>query len=111
MIRGIDSQIMINKSIDYAKQLTDQNSNAQQAKDFIAAMEKAQIEHDDKTVNQTEETEGERIRREKEGQDGPNSRTKRDRHRETRHGKAAEEELEAEIEAKEGLGNSIDINI
>lgn len=111
MIRGIDSQIMINKSIDYAKQLTDQNSNVQQAKDFIAEMEKAQMEHNDKTVSQTEETEQERIRREKEGQDSQNSRTMQDAHRTPEDRTAAGDDLEAEIEAQEGLGSSIDINI
>lgn len=109
MIRGIDNQIMINKSIDYAKQLTDQNNNVQQGKDFIAEMEKARMEHNNKAVRETEETENGRIYREKEKKGNTDSENMPSSYRETKEER--EEETEIKINIKEDLGNSIDINI
>jgi hypothetical protein len=107
MIRGIDSQIMINKSVDYAKQLTDQMNNVQQGKDFLAELEKARMERSDVTVEQAEEAEGGRIRREDERQSqNANQEDKKKK-------KELEELLEEETAEvrQEGLGASIDINI
>lgn len=66
MIRGIDSQIMIQRSVDYAKRAGDQIGNAEQGKDFIAMMEKERSLHDTKSVKQLEHAEHRRINKEKQ---------------------------------------------
>lgn len=109
MIRGIDGQIMINKSVDYAKQMADQMNNVQQGQDFISEMEKVRIQREDGSVTETDRTENGRIRREKDDKE------KRDENLHERE----EEALEyADIEQQEsvegeatGLGGSIDINV
>ncbi len=109
MIRGIDAQIMINKSIDYAKQMSDQIHNAEQGKDFITQMERERALHETKTVNKTEHTEQERIReREQERR-----KEDRDTFYEEQKGVVQKEPEEDEplAESEKGLGSEIDINI
>ncbi|WP_066683536.1 hypothetical protein [Christensenella intestinihominis] len=108
MIRGIDGQIMINKSVDYAKQMADQINNVQQGQDFISEMEKARMNKSDQAVAETDRTEDGRIRREK------NDKSKQeDRPPEQQSADDKEAVLEdAGVEGREtGLGNSIDINV
>ena len=108
MIRGIDSQIMINKSVDYAKQMADQQNNVQQGQDFISEMEKARMKQKDEAVTQTDHAENGRIRREKE--DGE-SRDRQHPDGEPEEEKySVGEELPGE-EREDGIGASIDINV
>lgn len=109
MIRGIDSQIMINKSVDYAKQMADQINNVQQSKDFVAEMEKARIKREDESVLRTEETQEERVRREKDRKEGALYED-RFADSEDKEDALTDEDVLAEEKA-EGLGVSVDINI
>ncbi len=110
MIRGIDSQIMINKSVDYAKQMADQNNNVQQGKDFVAEMEKARIKKEEESVLHVSDPENARVRREKHEKDKHGGHeAAADRQEEENEGFTAEET--AEGKKAEGLGISVDINI
>ncbi len=100
---------MINKSIDYAKQMADQINNVQQSKDFVSEMEKARIKREDESVLRTEETLEERVRREKDHKEGAHHE-ERFADREGKQDTLSEEDVLAEEKA-EGLGVSVDINI
>lgn len=109
MIRGIDSQIMINKSVDYAKQMSDQINNVQQGKDFVAEMEKARIKREDESVLRTEEAKDERVHREKDRREDGFEQSASSQS-EAREGALTQEDVLAEEKA-EGLGVSVDINV
>lgn len=105
MIRGIDNQIMINKSVDYAKQMADQINNVRQGQDFISEMEKARMKQKDNAVTETDHAENGRIRREKDNK-GQQGQSERD--------EDAPDRKEGEkLNGKNamGVGTSIDINI
>ncbi len=108
MIKGIDAQIMIQKSVYYAKQVSDHVNRAEQGKDFMTQMEQAKIARDAETVNKTDEAEQGRIRREKESGSGGQEPEQRE---------AREEETSADdigntlTEKEKMLGSEIDINI
>ncbi len=108
MIRGIDNQIMINKSLDYARHMSDQNNNVQQGKDFIAEMEKVRIKHEGESVVHVQDEDTPLVRREKE------QKNQKEGH--ALFEQEEREELEDDIETVEGkkengLGMSIDINV
>lgn len=108
MIRGIDGQIMINKSVDYAKQMADQKNNVQQGQDFINEMEKARMSQKDKSVSQAEHAENGRIRREK---DEKGNQEREQAEQEEAADYAESGEPEGISGAETGLGASVDINV
>lgn len=109
MIKGIDAQIMIQKSVDYAKQMSDHVNRAEQGKDFMTQMEKAKVARDAETVNKTDEAEQGRIRREKESGGGGGRETEQ---RQTREEEASADDIGSKLTEKEKmLGSEIDINI
>ena len=61
---------MIQKSVDYAKPVSDHVNRAEQGKDFMTQMEQAKIARGAETVNKTDEAEQGGIRREKESGSG-----------------------------------------
>lgn len=110
MIKGIDAQIMIQKSVDYAKQVSDHVNRAEQGKDFMTQMEQAKIARDAETVNKTDEAEQGRIRREKES--GSGSGGQEPEQREAREEETSADDIGNTLTEKEKmLGSEIDINI
>ncbi len=104
MIRGIDNQIMINKSLDYGRQMSDQNNNIQQGKDFITQMEKARLLHEEETVIQVKDEDTPLVRKDKDPKEQAGE-----------HGYSAkaheEEEEETFAKGSDGIGVSLDINV
>lgn len=110
MIRGIDGQIMINKSIDYAKQMADQMNNVQQGQDFISEMEKARIQREDGSVTETDRAENGRIRRERDGKEKRDEdMQEQEENKETECPDTIQQENVKGIVT--GLGSSIDIDV
>ncbi|PWM35868.1 MAG: hypothetical protein DBX46_05380 [Clostridiales bacterium] len=66
MIKGIDAQVMIQRSVEYARQSADHVNNAQQAQDFINRLEKEQAAQNLSTVTKSDKAEQEKIKRDKE---------------------------------------------
>ena len=66
MIKGIDAQVMIQRSVEYARQSADHVNNAQQAQDFINRLEKERAAQNLSTVTKSDKAEQEKIKRDKE---------------------------------------------
>lgn len=107
MVNGIDNQIMITRSAEYARQVADQVNEAQKASQFAAQMEKERAMNQTRTVAETEHAEHKLVRREKEGGSGAEQD-----HPKNAKGKLAEEEEEAQkVMPSETLGKEIDITV
>lgn len=123
MMRGIDGQVMINKTVDYSRQMSNQMHEIEHNKQFAAELQKSKVVLENNSVNQTREAEDSRVAREKNEMDDGSGRRKKRRGR----GAAEDaEELEIEMTAEEevmsrvprqlsknerGLGGSIDLSI
>lgn len=79
MIKGIDAQVMIQRSVEYARQAGDKVNSANQSQDFINRLERERSEKNVKTVTEASQAEQGRIKddREKNGQQGGESPDKR----------------------------------
>lgn len=77
MIKGIDAQVMIQRSVDYAKQNSDHIANVNQAQDFLKKLDQERRAQDTRTVNQTNKSEQDRVEREKKKQEQRESAQKR----------------------------------
>ena len=65
VIKGIDAQIMIQRSVDSSRHASEQANNLGQTQDFINRLEKERLTQSTKSGTQASETEGSRIEREK----------------------------------------------
>jgi len=95
MIRGIDSQIMIQRSVDYARRAGEQIGNIEQGKDFVAMLEKERAVHKTQSIEQAEHAEHRRINPDEEEEKDRGGRQQKDRNSKN----------------KEKLGGEIDINV
>lgn len=123
MIRGIDSQVMINKTVDYSRQMSNQMQEHENSKEFASQLQKSRVELQNQSVNEAKEAQDRRINREKNEQDD-----QRDRRRKKRRLVAvqntAEEQADMTVEeevmsrvpkvlprSERSIGGSIDINV
>lgn len=124
MIRGIDSQVMINKSIDYSRQMSNQAAEQEHGKEFTAELQKSKVALQNNSVQQTEESEGQRVNAQNNAQDDQSDRRKKRKRRlvAVQHSQDSDIEMTAEQQALErlpqklprnerALGGSIDINV
>lgn len=122
MIRGIDSQVMINKTIDYSRQMSNHAAEQEHGKEFTAQLQKSKVAIQNNTVNETKETEGERVNQQQNAQEDGSDRRRRRRRLVAVEDEETGVEMTAEQEAlsrlprklprsERGLGGSIDINV
>ncbi len=105
MVKGIDNQIMIHRTAEYARQMAARNDHAENAKEFAAHMEQQRAVHDSQSVPESERAGHKIISREKDGDSAKDG----DRQREENPRDEAEEETAAS--GPETLGNEIDITV
>lgn len=124
MIRGIDSQVMINKSIDYSRQMSNHAAEQENGKQFTAELQKSKIALQNNSVQQTAESEGQRVNAQDNAQDDQSDRRKKRKRRlvavqdtdadaiEMTPQQQAMERLPRRLPKSErDLGGSIDINV
>lgn len=109
MINGIDNQIMITRTAEYARQVADQVNEAQKANQFAAQMEKERAMHQTHTVAETEHAENKLVRREKERDSGGGA--EKDNPDEAKAKLAEEAEEAQKVMPSETLGKEIDITV
>lgn len=68
MIRGVDAQAMVQRSLEVSKIASDQTQIDEQGKEFMAQLEKEQAMKDANMVHQTEKAEHRRVERDKDEQ-------------------------------------------
>lgn len=108
MVNGIDNQIMITRTAEYARTVADQVNEAQKANQFAAQMEKERAMHQTHTVRETEQTEHKLVRKDKESGSGRNA----EQNPKEAKAKLTEEEEEAQnVMPSETLGKEIDISV
>ena len=105
VLNGIDAQIMIQRTVDYAKDTANSIRRGELMQEYASEMRKAEIEAGIKTVTRREDMDGAQISREKNssGQDSPEGKKE----------KSEKEQEKAEIEEEmhaEG-GSFIDITL
>lgn len=93
MIRGIDSQIMIQRSVDQSRRVGEQVGNIEHGKDFVSMLEKEKAVHKTQSVEQAEHAEHRRINPDEENEEGGDDRQQKNKKK------------------KEDLGGEIDINV
>lgn len=109
MVNGIDNQIMITRTAEYARTVADQVNEAQKANQFAAQMEKERASNQTHTVGETEHTEHKLVRKEKESGSGHGAEQNKP---EEVKAKLTEEEEEAQkVMPSETLGKEIDITV
>ncbi len=112
MIRGIDAQAMIQRSLEVSKIASDQTQIDEQGKEFMAQLEKEQSLRDAKTVQQTDKAEHRRVERDKDEQPQEDEykdmagRAMAKEHKEEDGGKEAAPNLKVD-----GVGFGIDISV
>ena len=123
MIRGIDSQVMINKTVDYSRQMSNHMQEHENSKEFASQLQRSKVELANNSVNQTQEAQDGRIRREKNEQDdGKDRRRKKRRLSAVPDANAQEADRSAEDEimsrvprtlprGERQVGGAIDINV
>ncbi len=106
MVNGIENQISINRTAEYAKQTADRVYQVENAKAFAAQIEKEKVARDMQSVVEMEHSESKRVRREKDGdaQEGGG-----EREAERREQEAPEEALV--VMPSDTLGKEIDISV
>lgn len=107
MVNGIENQIMINRTAEYAKQTAERVSQMENAKAFAAHIEKEKVARDAQAVNEMEHSENKLVRREKDG----GSQMGDDTQHEKNHEKEVSQEEILTVLPSEILGKEIDINI
>lgn len=107
MVNGIENQISINRTAEYAKQTADRAYQAENAKAFAAHIEKEKVAREMQSVIETEHSENKRVRREKDGGSqaggeagGPGS-----------HAEAEPVEEALAVAPSDTLGKEIDITV
>ncbi len=70
MIKGIDGQVMIQRTVEYARQAADQANNAVLSQEFASHLQKDQAARDVNSVAKSEEAEGKRINDEQKRNNG-----------------------------------------
>ena len=124
MIRGIDSQVMINKSIDYSRQMSNHAAEQEHGKEFTAELQKSKIAIQNNSVQETKQSEGERVHAQDNAQDDQSDRRKKRKRRlvAVQDTDSNEIQMTPEEEAlgrlprrlpknERDLGGSIDINV
>lgn len=124
MMRGIDGQVMINKTVDYSRQMSNQMQEHENGKEFASRLQQSKVELQNQSVNEAKEAQDRRVSREKnEEDDGRGGRRKKRRGTASSRGEAeaavemtAEEEVMSRVpkmlsRSERSLGGSIDINI
>lgn len=107
MVNGIENQIMMNRTPEYAKQTAERISQVENAKAFAAHIEKEKAEREAQSVNEMEHSEHKSVRREKEGGSHTGDNTQNEENLE----KEASLEEALTVLPSETLGKEIDINI
>ncbi len=69
MIKGIDSQVIVQRTTEYSKQASQNTFNAEQSLEFAKRLERERADHHAKTVNKSAEAEGGKVSREKRDND------------------------------------------
>lgn len=124
MIRGIDSQVMINKSLDYSHQMSRQAAEQEHGKDFTAELQKSRIAVQNNSVQETKQSEGERVNAQDNAQDDQSDRRRKRKRRLVAVQDADSDEIQMTPEEaalgrlpqrlpknERDLGGSIDINV
>lgn len=124
MIRGIDSQVMINKSIDYSRQMSNHMAEQENGKEFTAELQKSKVALQNNSVQETSQSEGQRVNAQDNAQDDQSDRHKKRKRRliavqdadgdpvEMTPQQQALERLPRRLPKNErDLGGSIDINV
>lgn len=124
MIRGIDSQVMINKSIDYSRQMSNHAAEQENGKEFTAELQKSRVALQNNSVQETQQSEGQRVHAQDNAQDDQSDRRKKRKRRlvaiqdadedpiMTQQQQQALERLPRRLPKNErDLGGSIDINV
>jgi replicative superfamily II helicase len=110
MVNGIDNQIMITRTAEYARTVADQVNEAQKASQFAAQMEKERAIHGTHTVSETEHMEHKLVRKEKERGSG-RDQEQEDAPKEAKARLTEEEEEAQKVMPSETLGKEIDISV
>lgn len=125
MIRGIDSQVMTSRTIDYSRQMSNQMQEHENSKEFASKLQQSKVELENQSVNQAKEAQDRRISREKNEQDDGKDRRRKRRRRSAAFAEdtdAGTAEVSAEEQAmsrvprvlprgERMVGGSIDINV
>lgn len=125
MIRGIDSQVMTSRTIDYSRQMSNQMQEHENSKEFASKLQQSKVELENQSVNQAKEAQDRRISREKNEQDDGKDRRRKRRRRSAGFAEdtdAGTAEVSAEEQAmsrvprvlprgERMVGGSIDINV
>jgi hypothetical protein len=64
MVKGIDNQVMIHRTAEYARQMAARNDAAENEKQFAAQLEQQRALHDGKTVMKAKQAEQKSVSRE-----------------------------------------------
>lgn len=115
MIRGIDSQIMIQRSVDTARIAGEQLHNIEQQEDFKAMAERERIAREANQVQSTEKAEHRRINEDDEEQQGKEDYPFQYHHDADKDEEQEEmsevEEKAAEKMKKISVGSELDISV
>ncbi len=106
MVKGIDNQVMIHRTAEYARQLAARNDHAENAKAFAAQLEQQRAVHGGQSVGQAEKVERKTVSPEKDG--------KSPKDEEEKKGESAQDETkedEKETSGPDTLGKEIDITV
>ncbi|MGI6152247.1 MAG: hypothetical protein ACOYJB_00240 [Christensenellaceae bacterium] len=111
MIRGIDSQIMIQRSAEFSRQAADQVANAERTKEFAAALEKERALTEMQNVTELEHAENRRVDdKQKDPKDQESSEfSKGNEAQDGDAGAQADDGLR--VASDKRLGGEIDINV
>ena len=104
MVKGIDNQVMIHRTAEYARQTAARNDRAENEKAFAAQMEQQRAVQDMQSVSETERIKSKRVSREKSGNEGLEESEKGEDDR-------GETEEESEFSKPNALGHEIDITV
>ena len=103
MVKGIDNQVMIHRSTEYARQMAARNDVAENEKRFAAQLEQQRALHKEQAVSETQKAQSKNVKR--EGGEAPGQEGEA----EERQG---EEETLEESKISPGiLGAEIDITV
>jgi hypothetical protein len=107
MVKGIDNQIMIHRTAEYARQMAARNDHAENAKEFTAHLEQQRAVQGGRSVSRTEQAERKTVPREK----NEDSKNDGDGQNKKKAPDEAEEEQQEGASGPDKLGNEIDIII
>lgn len=112
MIKGIDAQVMIQRSVDSGRHASEHANNIAQNQDFMNKLERERAAQSMNTVTQTSETEGRRIERDKREKEQKRE-SKEERHEGSKDAPKSREVLDDMSKLSVGYGpvSKIDIEV